>query len=70
MEYAEGGDLLGKIKNYSKSRTSFSESEVVKMFVQMVAGLKVLHDRKILHRDIKVSLHLNVVRQYIPNKEQ
>eukprot|EP00826_Nyctotherus_ovalis_P035335 TRINITY_DN3031_c0_g1_i11.p1 TRINITY_DN3031_c0_g1~~TRINITY_DN3031_c0_g1_i11.p1 ORF type:complete len:420 (-),score=104.82 TRINITY_DN3031_c0_g1_i11:112-1371(-) len=53
MEFAEGGDLLGKIKNHTRCRSSFSEDEVVKMFVQMVAGLKALHDRKILHRDIK-----------------
>eukprot|EP00826_Nyctotherus_ovalis_P035338 TRINITY_DN3031_c0_g1_i3.p1 TRINITY_DN3031_c0_g1~~TRINITY_DN3031_c0_g1_i3.p1 ORF type:complete len:111 (+),score=20.89 TRINITY_DN3031_c0_g1_i3:469-801(+) len=70
MEFAEGGDLLGKIKNHTRCRSSFSEDEVVKMFVQMVAGLKALHDRKILHRDIKVCVGGSVVREYIPDEEQ
>lgn len=70
MEFAEGGDLLGKIKNHTKCRTSFSEAEVLKMFVQMVAGLKALHDKNILHRDIKVCVGGSVVRERLPDEEQ
>ena len=53
MEYADGGDLLGKITSHTKSKTNFSESEVWKMFLQMVSGLKALHNLKICHRDLK-----------------
>ena len=31
----------------------FPESQVIQWFVQIVLGLKHIHDRRILHRDIK-----------------
>jgi len=54
MEFANGGDLMKKINIHSKNGTHFSESEIWHMFIQIVAGLKVLHKMRILHRDIKV----------------
>jgi NIMA (never in mitosis gene a)-related kinase len=53
MEFCDGGDLLGKINSYKKKFTKMPEKEVWLYFVQMVRGLKCLHDKKIVHRDIK-----------------
>lgn len=51
MEYADGGDLDKFIKK--RNGRLMSESEVLQLFVQISLGLKHVHDRKILHRDLK-----------------
>lgn len=53
MEYANGGDVLSKISEHMKRGTFFKENELWNYFVQMIIGLKALHDLKICHRDIK-----------------
>merc|ERR1712156_1119470 len=53
MEFADGGDLLMKINNHKKLNTNFTEKEVWHFYIQIVRGLKALHDLKICHRDIK-----------------
>jgi serine/threonine protein kinase len=53
MELAESGDLLKKINNHKSARTFFPENEVWMTLVHVTQGLKVLHDSKILHRDLK-----------------
>lgn len=50
MDYAEGGDLQCQIR---KARENFPESLILDWFTQICLGLKHVHDRKILHRDIK-----------------
>ncbi|XP_039673294.1 serine/threonine-protein kinase Nek5 [Perca fluviatilis] len=51
MEYCDGGDLMKKIN--MQRGVFFTEEQVVDWFVQICLGLKHIHDRKVLHRDIK-----------------
>lgn len=55
MEYADGGDLDHYIKAHAKRvpRKEISEQQVINMFVQLSLAIKHIHDRKILHRDLK-----------------
>ena len=54
MEYADKGDLYQKICEFKKAGVLFEESDIFRIFIQMVRGLKSLHELKILHRDLKV----------------
>ncbi|XP_028404175.1 serine/threonine-protein kinase Nek1-like isoform X2 [Dendronephthya gigantea] len=51
MDYCDGGDLYKKINN--RRGEYFTEDQVLDWFVQIASALKHVHDRKILHRDIK-----------------
>jgi NIMA (never in mitosis gene a)-related kinase len=51
MEYAGGGDLKTRI-NAQRGRP-FREAQIIDWISQIALALKHLHDRKVLHRDIK-----------------
>ena len=51
MDYADGGDLTKMIQQ--QRGNNFSEGKILDWFTQICLGMKHVHDRKILHRDIK-----------------
>lgn len=51
MDFADGGDLNSSIK--SRNGEKFPESQIIDWFIQIALALKHIHDRKILHRDLK-----------------
>lgn len=53
MENADGGDILQLINTKKKNKEVFGEKMIWHYFIQIVRGLKALHDLKICHRDIK-----------------
>ena len=53
MEYADGGDLYGHINKVKASGGKLSEEQVMVLFTQIAMALQYMHERKILHRDIK-----------------
>lgn len=53
MEYADNGDLFQKITEHQEAGTNFSENEIWKIFIQIVKGLKAIHDLNVMHRDLK-----------------
>ncbi|NXD64976.1 NEK5 kinase, partial [Eolophus roseicapillus] len=51
MEYCDGGDLMTRIN--MQHGVLFDEDQILRWFVQISLGLKHIHDKKVLHRDVK-----------------
>ena len=51
MDFAEGGDLSNMLKE--QGTRLLPEEQVLDYFVQLCLAMKHVHDRKVLHRDIK-----------------
>mmetsp|Transcript_10096 Transcript_10096/g.22265 ORF Transcript_10096/g.22265 Transcript_10096/m.22265 type:complete len:390 (+) Transcript_10096:1-1170(+) len=53
MDYAEGGDLYAKIQRARKGNQPFPEQQILRWFTQAALALKYMHDKLVLHRDLK-----------------
>jgi serine/threonine protein kinase len=53
MEYADSGDLGHVIKRAQETKKFLPEEQVLDWLVQLCLALKHIHDRKIIHRDLK-----------------
>lgn len=57
MEYADGGDLGQRLKERKKSDSPepFDPKLIMFLFLQICMAIKFLHDKRILHRDLKTA---------------
>ncbi|MGH0115702.1 UNVERIFIED_CONTAM: hypothetical protein FKN15_046887 [Acipenser sinensis] len=53
MEYCEDGDLDNRIRDRWGTGRLFSERQVLEWLIQILLGVQYLHERLILHRDLK-----------------
>ena len=53
MEFADDGDLYTKIKKMKEEKIFFEEKTIWDYTIQIIQGLKSLHDKNIMHRDLK-----------------
>uniref|UniRef100_A0A2K6S855 Serine/threonine-protein kinase Nek11 n=1 Tax=Saimiri boliviensis boliviensis TaxID=39432 RepID=A0A2K6S855_SAIBB len=52
-EYCEGRDLDYKIQEYKEAGKLFPENQIIEWFIQLLLGVDYMHERRILHRDLK-----------------
>ena len=64
MQFADDGDLYQKIVEHKKKKQYFEQNEIWTVLIQIVIGLKSLHEFNVLHRDLKVIKLLHRVQTY------
>ena len=54
LEYADGGNLQEYIEHLEENNLLMPEKDATLIFIQIVRGLRAIHKKKIIHRDLKV----------------
>ncbi|XP_054966431.1 serine/threonine-protein kinase Nek11 isoform X11 [Pan paniscus] len=49
----KGRDLDDKIQEYKQAGKIFPENQIIEWFIQLLLGVDYMHERRILHRDLK-----------------
>ena len=65
MEYCDDGDLESKIKKMGRNKIKFNEKLIWNYAFQILFGIKALHDKGVIHRDIKSA---NIFLSKVNNK--
>uniref|UniRef100_A0A8C5R3X8 non-specific serine/threonine protein kinase n=1 Tax=Leptobrachium leishanense TaxID=445787 RepID=A0A8C5R3X8_9ANUR len=52
-DYCEGGDLYYVIQQQREKSRPFLEPHIIEWFIQLLLGVSYLHERLVLHRDLK-----------------
>ena len=55
QDYCNARDLAHEVKSMQKTKNLFKEDVIWNWFLQLSCAVKHIHDRKILHRDIKTA---------------
>jgi len=53
MQYADSGDLLKSILDRKHMKVHFRESQVWRVLIETIYGLRAMHELRVMHRDIK-----------------
>ncbi|CAD8066155.1 unnamed protein product [Paramecium sonneborni] len=53
MDYAEEGTLYQRLEQQKQKQEQLEESQIIEWFTQICLAVKYIHDRRIIHRDIK-----------------
>ncbi|EGG23873.1 putative protein serine/threonine kinase [Cavenderia fasciculata] len=62
MEYANAGDIHREIKERTIKKQHFTEAEILRFFSQLCLAVQFLHQKNILHRDLKTqNIFLSIV---------
>lgn len=53
IQYVEGGHAGGQIERARRAAVELGDAQVLRWFTQALLGLKYMHDRSVIHRDLR-----------------
>jgi len=53
LEYCDGGTMQDRIASVRKNKSQIAEQKILEWTTQIASAVEYIHERKILHRDLK-----------------